>query len=144
MTQPAQPNVLIAKSQHKSLKRLIADAFRRRDRVAPFLSAEVRRAALCEDTALPDDAVALHSEVSFQLDRDPPTPYRLLVYPADFHDAATQINLLTPLGAALLGLRRGDQMPVFLPEDGFHSLRVIGVRRKAISQEPAPEDLPAK
>jgi len=35
------------------------------------------------------------------------------------------------LGAALLGLRRGDRMPVFLPEEGFHTLRVIGVRRKA-------------
>jgi transcription elongation GreA/GreB family factor len=34
------------------------------------------------------------------------------------------------LGVALLGLRRGDRMPVFLPEEGFHTLRVIGVRRK--------------
>jgi len=108
MMQSLQPDVLIAKSQHKSLKRLVADAFRRRDRVAPFLSAEVRRAALCDDAALPDDVVALHREVSFQLDRSPPTPYRILVFPADFNDPETQINILSPLGAALLGLRRGD------------------------------------
>ncbi|HEU4548403.1 MAG TPA: GreA/GreB family elongation factor [Rhizomicrobium sp.] len=130
MMQSLQPDILIARSQHKSLKRLVADAFRRRDRVAPFLSAEVRRAALCDDAALPDDVVALHREVSFQLDRSPPTPYRILVFPADFNDPETQINILSPLGVALLGLRRGDRMPVFLPEEGFHTLRVIGVRRK--------------
>ena len=35
---------------------------------------------------------------------------------------------LSPIGAALLGLRAGDQMPVFLPGTGFHKLHVAGVK----------------
>jgi hypothetical protein len=37
-----------------------------------------------------------------------------------------QISLLSPIGIALLGLRAGDGMPVFMPERGFHTLRVVG------------------
>jgi transcription elongation GreA/GreB family factor len=44
------------------------------------------------------------------------------------HDEAGQISILSPIGTALLGLRRGDQMLVFLPESGFHKLYVEGVR----------------
>ena len=124
----AQPDIFIAQSQRKSLKRLIAEAFRGKDRIAPFLSAEVRRAAICDDGALPDNAVAPGRGVSYQIDWSAPTSYRTLVYPENFADPHTQISLLSPIGAALLGLRAGDQMSVFLPGTGFHKLHVAGVK----------------
>jgi regulator of nucleoside diphosphate kinase len=52
-----------------------------------------------------------------------------LVYPEEFHDERTQIPLLSPIGVALLGLRAGEGMPVFLPGSGIHTLRVTGVER---------------
>lgn len=127
-----QPDIFIGRSQHKQLKRIVAEAFRNQDRIAPFLSAEVRRAALCEDRALPEDTVALHRQVSYRLDWGPASPYLTLVYPEEMQDGARQISLLSPIGTALLGLRRGDQMLVFLPESGFHKLYVEDVR-------PSPE-----
>lgn len=123
-----QPEILIARSQKKSLKKLIAQAFRLKDRIAPFLSAEVRRAAICTDDALPGDAVAPGRGVSYQLDWGDATPYRTLVYPGNFSDEATQISLLSPIGAALLGLRAGSKIRVFLPGSGFHQLYVAGVK----------------
>lgn len=123
-----QPDIFIAQSQRKNLKKLIADAFRRKDRVAPFLSAEVRRAALCDDGTLPDNAVAPGRGVSYQIDWSAPTPYRTLVYPENYADPRVQISLLSPIGAALLGLRKGDGMRVFLPDSGFHNLHVVGVK----------------
>ena len=127
----SQPEIFISRSQHKQLKRIVAEAFRSGDRVAPFLSAEVRRAALCDDSAFPEDRVAPNCRVSYRLDWGPATAYRTLVYPEKLHDDASQISLLSPIGTALLGLRQGDQMHVFLPESGFHSLYVEGVRQAA-------------
>lgn len=123
-----QPEIFISRSQHKHLKKVIAEAFRNRDRIAPFLGAEVRRAALYEDKAMPADTVSVNRQVSYRLDWGTATPYRTLVYPEDMHDEAGQISILSPIGTALLGLRRDDQMLVFLPESGFHKLYVEGVR----------------
>jgi regulator of nucleoside diphosphate kinase len=123
-----QPEIVIAQSQRKGLKRLIAEAFRLRHRIAPFLSAEVRRAEICKDGALPDDAVAPGREVSYRLDWGEATPYRILVYPENYQDAERQISLLSPIGAALLGLRAGNEIKVFLPGSGFHKLFVVDVR----------------
>jgi regulator of nucleoside diphosphate kinase len=130
-----QPEIFISRSHHKHLKRVVAEAFRNRDRIAPFLSAEVRRAALCDDGSLSEDRVAPNRQVSYRLDCGPATRYRTLVYPGDLLDDAGQISLLSPIGTALLGLREGDQMLVFLPESGFHKLYVEGVRQ-ALEQTP--------
>lgn len=124
-----QPRVFLPRSQKKPLEKLISEAFRHKDRLAPFLSAEVRRAAFCEDELLPGGIVTPGCKVSFRLDWQAPMLDRTLVYPADFHDAATQISLLSPIGVALLGLRAGDGMPVFFPETGFHMLRVLAVEQ---------------
>lgn len=122
-----QPRVVLPRSHQKPLKRLVAEAFRDRERLAPFLSAEIRRAIFCDDTMVPDDVVVPGCKVSYRLDWQEVMPYRELAYPQDFRDGATQISLLSPIGVALLGLRAGDGMPVFIPERGFHTLRVVGV-----------------
>jgi regulator of nucleoside diphosphate kinase len=124
-----QPRVILPQSHQKHLKRLVAEAFRDKHRLAPFLSAEIRRAIFCDDAMVPNDVVVPGCKVSYRLNWQDVTPYRLLAYPQDFHDEVTQISLLSPIGVALLGLRAGDGMPVFIPEHGFHTLRVVGVER---------------
>jgi regulator of nucleoside diphosphate kinase len=128
-----QPRVVLPQSHQKPLRRLVAEAFRHRNRLAPFLSAEVRRALFCEDTFLPKDVVVPGSSVSYRLNWQDPTPLRPLVYPNEFHDEAKQISLLSPIGVALLGLRAGDGMPVFIPGDGINILRVVRVERPSVS-----------
>jgi transcription elongation GreA/GreB family factor len=49
------------------------------------------------------------------------------VYPNDFTDETRQISLLSPIGIALLGMRRGDTMQVLVPEVGFQTLHVVTV-----------------
>jgi len=127
-----QPRVILPQSHQKPLKRLVAEAFRNKNRLAPFLSAEIRRALFCEDTFLPDNVVVPGSRVSYRLDWREPTAFRPLLYPSEFHDEATQISLLSPIGIALLGLRAGDGMPVFIAGSGIHTLRVVGVERPSV------------
>jgi regulator of nucleoside diphosphate kinase len=122
------PDVTIACSQRKRLKRLVATAFADKNRIAPFLSAELRRASFCDDEALPAEIVAAGRRVSYRLAGRAATPYRTLVYPEEFSDEHAQISLLSPIGTALLGLRTGDRTHVFLPPNGFHLLEVAGVK----------------
>ena len=79
-------------------------------------------------SSIPHDRVIPDREVSYRLDWGAATPHRTLVYPEDLQDEAGQISLLSPIGTALLGMRQGDQMLVFLPESGFHKLYVESVR----------------
>src|SRR5690349_2763383 len=116
-----QPRVILPQSQQKPLKKLAAEAFRNGHRQAPFLSAELRRALFCEDTILPGNIVVPGSRVSYRLDWQAPTPFKTLVYPEAFRDEASQISLLSPIGVALLGLRTGEGMPVFLIGSGIHT-----------------------
>lgn len=121
------PSVTIALSQRKALKRIVAEAFSRKDRTAPFLSAELRRADFCEDSVLSGDVVAVGRYVSYRLGWEPPTSFRKLVYPENYSDQASQISVLSPVGAGLLGLRVGDRTQVFLESSGFQVLQIENV-----------------
>lgn len=133
-----QPKVVLPQSHQKPLKKLIAAAFRERNRLAPFLSAEIRRALFCEDGMVPKDIVVPGVKVSYRLDWQKPTLPRTLIYPEEFHDEAAQISLLSPIGVALLGLRAGEGMPVFIPESGIHALRVVEVEASFDSRTGGP------
>jgi regulator of nucleoside diphosphate kinase len=122
-----QPEIVIDAVHHKHIKKVIAEAFRNRDRVAPFLSAELRRASISGDKTLTEKRVVPGRQVSYRLDWGPPTPFQTLVYPEDLHDPTSEIPLLSPIGTALLGLAEGDQILVFLSGSGFHKLQVEGV-----------------
>jgi regulator of nucleoside diphosphate kinase len=120
------PRIFITPEDHRKLKRVVRFAYNRHRRTAPFLDAEVRRAEVNEP--LPKHVVKPGSLVRYQLDWGPFTPVRELVYPNYFASDETQISLLSEIGIALLGLRRGDTIQVLLPGVGFQTLHVATVR----------------
>jgi regulator of nucleoside diphosphate kinase len=50
---------------------------------------------------------------------------RTLVYPAQMTDSATQLSVLAPVGAALIGLRAGDTIHWELPGGASTHLEVL-------------------
>jgi len=50
---------------------------------------------------------------------------RTLVYPAQMTDSATQLSVLAPVGAALIGLRAGDTINWALPGGTSTHLEVL-------------------
>ena len=59
---------------------------------------------------LPADVVTMKSEVVF-VDEDTGEEHRVhLVYPCDADIESNRLSVLTPVGAALIGLRRGDRI----------------------------------
>jgi regulator of nucleoside diphosphate kinase len=124
MIQEVSP-IFIGPKAHQQLARVVKDAYDTEQPNASFLDTELRRAVVSEK--LPKHVVTPGSLVRYQLDWGPFSTVRELVYPEDFTDDATQLSLRSPIGIALLGMRRGDTMEVFLPEVGTQTLHVATV-----------------
>lgn len=132
------PRIFIAPTTHKQLKRIVSEAYNAKQAAATFLDSELRRAVVSD--TLPRHVVTPGSLVRYQLDWGPFSPVRKLVYPDDFMNEDTQISLLSPIGIALLGLRRGDTMPLLVPGVGFQTLHVATVVYPELEAERFPTD----
>jgi regulator of nucleoside diphosphate kinase len=78
--------------------------------VAAMLLEEIERAELHGLQTLPADAVRLGCWVSFMDQRSGNKRSVQLVLPVDANIAEGRISILTPVGAALYGLRTGDEI----------------------------------
>jgi regulator of nucleoside diphosphate kinase len=78
--------------------------------VAAMLLEEIERAELHEPGTLPIDAVTLGSAISFVDERTGFERDVQLVLPAFANISENRISILTPIGAALYGLRAGDSI----------------------------------
>jgi len=76
--------------------------------VAAMLLEEIERAELHEPETLPADAVRIGSEVEFVDEKTHQLRKVRLVLPIDANIAEGRISILTPMGAALYGLRAGS------------------------------------
>ena len=94
--------------------------------VAAMLLEEIERAELHGPETLPDDAVRLGSEVDFVDDRTHQLRKVKLVLPAEANIAEGRISILTPMGAALYGLRAGSS--INWPDLDGHERRITIVR----------------
>lgn len=86
-------------------------------RVVDFLVDELSRARVVDADRIAPDIVTMHSEIVFRDEESGRERTVTLVYPNEHatHDAA--LSVLTPLGAALVGLAEGQTMS-FETSDG--------------------------
>lgn len=90
------------------------------------LALEIERASVLEPQQVPADVVTMHARVQVL---DLATGDRrevVLVYPAESDIAANRVSVLAPLGTALLGYRKGDEVEWQMP-GGLRRLRVESV-----------------
>lgn len=73
---------------------------------AAFLAAELDRATVVADDELPADVVAMHRQLRYRAE-DGADQQAILVFPRQADIASNRVSVLTPVGAALLGLRTG-------------------------------------
>lgn len=102
--------------------------------VASVLLSEMERAKVVPDTDLPTDVVRMNSRVEFEID-DGKRQVVELVYPKDANIDEKRISVLTPIGAALIGLSPGQTIMMRGRDGRPHKLRVISV---AAPVAPAP------
>lgn len=106
----ARPQIHLLASESDIVAGLALRVEHRQPVIASMLLEEIERAELHEAATLPDDAVTLGSEVDFVDDKTGQLRKVTLVLPADANISEGRISILTPMGAALYGLRAGSSI----------------------------------
>ena len=123
--QPELPPITIVRRDMEKLIRLADAAEGRFAQTGDFLAREIDRAEVIEDFERRPDLVAMGSRVTFRDNTTGQTRTVTLVYPEDADLAQDRISVLTPIGAALIGLSAGQSIEWQTLEEESRSLTVI-------------------
>ncbi|HEY9035799.1 MAG TPA: nucleoside diphosphate kinase regulator [Pseudomonadales bacterium] len=124
------PNIIINSHDAERLRSLL-DRAAAADDTADRLEAEIDRARLLPPERIPPQTVTMRSVVRFHLSTIEHALEKRLVYPRELQDPATEVSVLSPIGAALLGLSEGDSMDWELPDH-----RVARITVEAVVYQP--------
>ena len=129
MTHPSPrslPHIVLAADDHDRLVNIATTALRRDPDVAEELLAELDRAAIVPKEAVPSDVVRMGSAVTFRIDGGD-TRTVTLVFPREADMAQNRLSVLTPVGAALIGLAQGQSIAWLTPGGQPRRLAVLAV-----------------
>jgi regulator of nucleoside diphosphate kinase len=104
-----RPQIIVTQSEHRKLLMLAASSTGSAGPAADSLLAEMERAEVVPDGKLPPDVVGMGARVRYRSDRDEIVEVEL-VYPSGADVSKSRISVLTPVGAALIGLRTGQSI----------------------------------
>lgn len=107
---PAKPGLIIAADQYEELQSLARHAMHRLPDVAHQLLEEVERAEIRRPDEMPPTVVTVGSKVTFRNEASGREQTVRLVYPREANIDARRISVLTPIGAALIGLNEGESI----------------------------------
>lgn len=105
-----RPRTHLLASESDIVANLALQIEHRQPVVAAMLLDEIERGELHDAATLPKDAITLGSDVDFVDERTHQLRKAQLVLPAHANIAEGRISILTPMGAALYGLRAGDSI----------------------------------
>jgi regulator of nucleoside diphosphate kinase len=118
-----KPTITMARSDHQRLTRLAESIAERNPAVAEALFVELERAHLVADDRLPRDVVRMGSTLRFSTDAGEERTVTL-VFPPEADIAEGRISILTPIGAALIGLAAGQSIDWTARDGRTHRLTV--------------------
>ena len=119
----ARPRIVISKADEKRLTSIATAASRRLPEASAALLAELERADVVPETAMPAVVVRIGSIIEFEVDDGRRLKVQL-VLPENADINAGKISVLTPVGAALIGLSSGQTME-WLGHDGRERLLTV-------------------
>jgi regulator of nucleoside diphosphate kinase len=134
--QDALPPITLNAADFDRLQRLAHAAADRFPRTADFLAREIARAKVVDGADTPPGVVTMGSEVEFRDDTTGKVRRVTLAYPDAADIDAGRISVLTPIGAALIGLSVGQSIEWQTPAGGWRSLTVLGVAAVANPASP--------
>jgi regulator of nucleoside diphosphate kinase len=105
---------------------------------AQFLAAELERARVVSPAGLPPSVISMHSVFDFRDGIADQVRRAMLVYPGEEDAGAGRISVLSPLGAALIGLAEGQSFQWRSATGVKRTLQVIRVVHQPESAD-APE-----
>lgn len=124
--QDQKPNIIVSDTDQNRLTTLATDALERFPQAAQELLSEMERAAVVSAEAVPANVVQMGSGVVFRSDNGE-TRRVTLVFPGQADIAAGRISILTPIGAALIGLSEGQSMAWKTRDGRLRQLTILAV-----------------
>ena len=125
-----KPSIVVTKTDFERLWRLAEAHELRNQEVAQELMAELDRARVVEDRRIAAGVIRMGSTVRYESDHGVRTV--TLVFPGEADIAGGRISILTPVGAALLGLSAGQSIAWTARDGKAHSLRVDTVHQNEL------------
>ena len=122
------PNIVVSTADYERLTDLATASLERLPEVAEELLNEMERAKIVKDGSVPDDVVRMGSTVTFR-SHDGRERTETLVYPVDEDSDAHKISVMTPVGAALIGLAVGQSISWTARDGRKHELTVVKVKQ---------------
>jgi regulator of nucleoside diphosphate kinase len=124
--QGVKPSIVVRHTDHTRLTSLAMTASERDQDVAEELLIELERAEVVPDEQFPSDVVGIGSTVSYQTEGGQ-TRMVTLCYPGKADIERSMVSVLTPIGAALLGLSPGQQIDWNGRDGNSHRLTILQV-----------------
>ena len=121
------PPIVIATDEARRLNALANSNMGLFPREAFFLAREMNRANVVPDNADLRGVVHMGSQVRYCDHKTGDVRDVVLVYPHEAQIALTRLSVLTPVGAALIGLSVGQTIEFQTPAHQTRSLTVLGV-----------------
>jgi len=131
----ARPQIHLLASESDLVADLALRLEHQQPAVAAMLLGEIDRAELYEPETLPEDAVRLGSDVDFVDENTSQLRKIRLVLPALANIAEGRISILTPMGAALYGLRTGDSIDWPDLDGKSRKIRIVRVLQEGAESE---------
>ena len=116
------PDIAISAEDHRRLLLLAETVTASLPYVAFYLDRELQRAAICRSWE--PAGLSMGMQVRFRIGDDPERAGRL-TYPEATVEGSGDIGILTPLGAALIGMHPGQSID-WLEDGQLHTLTVTG------------------
>lgn len=123
-----QPDIIVTAADYDRLSALAERALRNAPDAATFLLEELDRATITSHRTV---AAGMGSHVRFRDDAAVADQHVQLVYPPDADPARGRISVLTPVGAALLGLSTGQSIGWRDRRGALKTLTVLDVQHEA-------------
>ncbi|MGE0717584.1 MAG: nucleoside diphosphate kinase regulator [Alphaproteobacteria bacterium] len=123
------PPIVLGDADHDILSNLADACAAAMPDVASYLARELDRARVVPDARVPDDVVALGSALSYRDETTGAERRVTLVRPGEEDIAAGRISVMTPVGAALIGLAAGQSITWETRRGAPRTLTVLGVGR---------------
>jgi regulator of nucleoside diphosphate kinase len=127
----AEPPIVLDAAYSERLEKLAAGVMRGAPELGDRLMREVARATVLDSADMPPDVVNIGSSVTFRDEVTGREQQVILVLPPEADIAAGRVSVLTPIGAALIGLKTGAAIGWVTRDGAERRLKVLAVGRPA-------------
>jgi regulator of nucleoside diphosphate kinase len=132
VSQPVvRPRIVVTEGEHTVLMGLAERALERDSPVGEYLAEELSRAFIVPDDACAANVIRMGSTVTYREDATGRIRTVTLVYPREADIDRQRISILTPIGAALIGLSPSQTIQWPSPGGAMETLTVLNVSNES-------------